>query len=88
MIIKNYVTDIAAQMGIHLSQVSIVEGLAAGCSDVFLLDLTFGFQRVNALVYQSELENLQRGDSCDGLEVRIRSVMSQLKLSTEANLCV
>ena len=78
--IEKYVGDIALQMGVPVPQLSVVEGVTVGCYDVFLLHLTSGAHRVNALVYQAELDYLQNGISCDRLEVRIRIALSRLQL--------
>jgi len=77
--IHDFVSAIAVQMGIRLTQVSVVEGVTVGCYDVFLLHLTSGTQLVNALVYQSELDVLQNGSTCDQLEVRIRIALARLQ---------
>ena len=76
--IQEYVTDIAAQMGIKLSRVSIVEGRRVGCLDVHLLNLVADGQRVSTLVYQSELDKIQTGECCERLESRIRSALSRM----------
>jgi hypothetical protein len=86
--IKEYIEDLAAQMGVHISKISVVEGESIGCSDVLLLHLSSGCQLVNALVYQSDLEDLKKGSSCDRLEVRIRIALSRLHLLTEPEPCV
>lgn len=78
--INEYITTIALEMRMHVPQMSVVEGVTVGCYDVFLLHLTSGAHRVNALVYQSELDYLQNGISCDQLEVRIRIALSRLQL--------
>lgn len=78
--IDKYVRDIALEMGMHVPHLSVVEGVTVGCYDMFLLHLASGAHQVNALVYQSELDYLQDGVSCDRLEVRIRIALSRLKL--------
>ena len=78
--IKKYAADIAAQMGMQLSRVSVVEGRDIGCLDVHLLKLMSDGQLVSALVYQSELDHLQSGSSCERLELKIRSALSRLQL--------
>jgi hypothetical protein len=40
--IKEYIEDMAAQMGIDISTVCVVEGEIVGCYDVYLLHLTSG----------------------------------------------
>jgi translation initiation factor 6 (eIF-6) len=76
--ISEYVTNIADQMEIQLSRVTVVEGHAVGCSDVLLLHLTSDCLLVSTLVYQSELDELQNGSSCERLEAKIRLVLARL----------
>jgi hypothetical protein len=81
--IQDYVHDIAAQMKIPLSQLSLIEGCNVGCIDIHLLNLTSNGRQQSALVYQSELDKIQIGESCDRLELRIRSSLSHLQLKQE-----
>lgn len=78
--IKELATDIAAQMGVPLSRISIVEGRRVGCLDMYLLHLATNGQKVSALVHQSELNDLQSGCSCDQLEIKIRSALERLQM--------
>jgi len=82
-LIQKYVQDIAAQMKIQVSQVSIIEGRNVGCLDVHLLNVTSGDRLVSVLVYQSELDKLQIGANCERLESRIRSALSGLQALSE-----
>ena len=74
--IQEYVRDIAAQMKIQVSKVSVVEGRKVGCLDVHLLNVTSNDRLVSVLVYQSELDKLQIGERCERLESRIRTALS------------
>lgn len=78
--IQEYAVDLASQMGIKLTQVSVVEGRTVGCLDVHLLHLAAGDKLVSALVYQSELDNLQNGIYSDRLELKLRSAFSRLQM--------
>jgi hypothetical protein len=78
--IREYATDLAAQVGIKLSRVSVIEGRRVGCLDVHLLHLAAGGQLVSALVYQSELDELKNGSYCERLEFKIRSALSRLEM--------
>jgi len=78
--IRKYVSDIADQMGIQLSQVLFVEGSKVGCRDVHLLNIVADGQRVSTLVYQSDLDELQSVLSCLRLEIKIRTALSKLKM--------
>jgi hypothetical protein len=75
-LIQEYVHDIAEQMKIQLSQVSVIEGRKVGCLDVHLLNVTSGDHLVSVLVYQSELDKLQIGERSERLESRIRTALS------------
>lgn len=81
--IETFARDIALQMGIQLSRVSIVEGRVVGCLDVHLLNLAAKGQMVSALVYQAELDDLQNGLSSDRLELKIRATLSRLNMMME-----
>lgn len=81
--IQDYVTDLAAQMGIQLSRVSVVEGRGVGCLDVYLLNMAVDSHLVSTLVYQSELDNLQSGSYCERLELKIRTALSRMELLLE-----
>lgn len=82
--IKEYATDLAAQAGIRLSRVSMIEGRRVGCLDVHLLHLSADGQRVSALVYQSELDELQCRSCCERLELKIRAALLRLQMLLEA----
>jgi hypothetical protein len=78
--IQEFVTDLAAQMGMKLSRVSVDEGREVGCMDAYLLKLSSGRQMVSALVFQSEMDNLQSGTACERLDTKIRAALSRLQL--------
>jgi intergrase/recombinase len=78
--IREYVTNFAVQNGIQLSRVQFVEGRSVGCLDVHLLHLVADQHQVSALVYQSELEALQRGTCVDRLDMKLRAALSRLQL--------
>ena len=77
--ITKYVSDIAAQMGMKLSKVSLVDGRPLGCLDVYLLNMSAKERIVSALIFQADLENLEKGISSDRLEVRMRAALQRLK---------
>lgn len=81
--IQDYVHDIAAQMKIQLSKLSVVEGCNVGCLDVHLLNLTSNGHQQSALVYQSEMDKIQIGECCERLDLRIRSTLSHLQMKQE-----
>ena len=77
--ITKYVSDIAAQMGMKLSKVSLVDGRPLGGLDVYLLNMSAKERIVSALIFQADLENLEKGISSDRLEVRMRAALQRLK---------
>ena len=81
--IQEYAVDIAAQMGIQLSRVSVVEGRPIGCLDVYLLSLAADDHLVSTLVHQSELDHVQNGSDCGHLEAKIRSALERLQMLLE-----
>ena len=82
--IQEYAADLAAQMGINLSRVAVVDGKLLGCRDSNLLQFYSDGYMESALIYQRELEDLQHGVSCPRLETRIRTALSRLKILLES----
>lgn len=80
----NFVSNLALQMGINLSTLSVVEGRRVGCNDVHLLNLASGSQKVSTLVHQSELDTLLEESYCERLETKIRTALSRLQVMVEA----
>ena len=78
--IQEYVSNLANKMGIELSQISIVDGNQLGCLDVFLLKISIKLHTVDALIYKTDIENLENGENCDRLEVRTRATLSRLQM--------
>jgi hypothetical protein len=78
--IEEFVTDIATQLGIDLTSVSLVDGHLLGCNDAHLLNMTSKGHVVSALVFKADVENLRRGVGCDRLEIMIRAALSRLQL--------
>jgi hypothetical protein len=77
--IKGYISSLAAQLGIPLSEISVVDGRDVGCVDVYLLHLASNDHLVHVLIHQSEWDLLQNGVDCDRLELKIRSALSRLQ---------
>lgn len=77
--IQEYAADLAAQMGILLSRVTVDEGRTVGCLDAYLVNLTSCGHQVTALVHQNELDDL----ASERLELKIRSALSRLQLLLE-----
>ena len=78
--IRDYVSDIATQMGINLHHVSLEGCQPLQCLDVQLLKLSSKGHKVNALVFNADIENMQKGIFCDSLEVRLRGALSRLHM--------
>lgn len=78
--IQEYVADLAAQMGLHETSVTVVDGSIAGVVDTHLLKLKSHNHLVNALLYQADIDSLINGNTSDRLEVRIRSALSRLQI--------
>lgn len=78
--IIDFVSGISDQMGINLTNVSLVDGQPLGCIDVQLLNMSSKGHVVSALVFKADLENLNNGFECHSLEVRMRASLSRLQL--------
>ena len=78
--IEKYVSDIAIQMGIELSEVSLTDGSMLGCKDVHLLDIASEDSLVSTLVFHTDLTNLRYGYDCARLEIKVRKALSRLQV--------
>lgn len=83
--IRDYAKDLATQMGIQLSDVSLVDGHDVGCRDLSLLKLSAEGHLSKTLVHRSDLDGLQSGNFCDRLELKIRTALRHLKMLLENN---
>ena len=77
--IQQYAADLATQMGIKLSQVLFFDGKLSGSPDFHLIQLHSEDQMESAIVFQQELEHLQKGIANIRLETRLRSALSRLQ---------
>lgn len=82
--IKKYVSNIATQMGMKPPNVSLVEGHSLGCIDTHLVNISTKGRIVGALIFNSDLESLAKGEGSDRLEIRIRSSLARLQMLLEA----
>jgi hypothetical protein len=78
--IKEYTSNMAAQLGIQLSKIGFIEGDKVGCLDVHLMTIISKGHLVSVLAYQADIDNLLAGKCCDGLEIKVRSALSRLQL--------
>ena len=81
--INEYVSELARQMGTKLSKISLTDGTPLGCRDVSLLHISSQESLVSTLIFQADITSLEKGESSDRLEVRIRSAISRLQLILE-----
>lgn len=81
--IQEYAADLAAQMGVKLSKVTIALGQPSGAHDPYLLEMTSNACMVSERIHQSELDNLKSGVQSDLLELKIRSALVRLKILLE-----
>jgi hypothetical protein len=77
--IKEYVNDLASQMGIKLSKVSLAGGLEAACID-YLLEIKSKSHAVSILIRKSELDSLRNGSVSGFLELKIRTALERLEM--------
>lgn len=77
--IEEFVSDVAARMGIALPEISVINGRDTGSFRVYILNIGTADKQISALVHQSELNELQDGFNCERLEQKIRSVLTRLK---------
>ena len=78
--IHDYANELAAQMGIQLSKISVIEGQSVGCLDVYLVHLSTKDHLVSALVHRTDFDNLHIGNYSDRLELKLRVALSRLQV--------
>jgi hypothetical protein len=81
--IKEYANNLASQLGIKLSRITVVKGQDVGCLDVYLLHLNVQEKQASVLVHQSELDVLHKGAASGQLELKIRAALTRLQMSLE-----
>jgi hypothetical protein len=80
--IKDYVADMASQMGIEVTHVSLAGGLKVACVD-YRLEIYSKSHVVSTLIHMSELETIKNRSSSGFLELKIRTALERLKLILE-----
>ena len=83
--IHKYVYDLARQMGISLTRMTVVDGRSVGCLGVHLLHFGTSGKLVSALVHQSDLDDLKNDICCDRLELKIRVALSRLEINKNSH---
>lgn len=78
--IYEYATDLATQMGIKLSKITLKSGQKLGCYDAFLLSLDSNGKLVSEFIHQSDLDSLKSGSDCAWLEIKIKGALSRLQI--------
>lgn len=81
--IEDVVREFAAEMGLELSKISIEDGAPLGCLDAQVLSITKSGHTVSALIYQTDLNNVQNGIREELLELKLKSALSRLKMLLE-----
>jgi hypothetical protein len=76
---NEFVNNIARQMGIKLSNVSLIDGQTLGCLDSYLIDMTSKGKTVGVLIYKRDIESLLAGTECPRIEVKIRASLLRLQ---------
>jgi hypothetical protein len=81
--IEENASDIASQMGITLSKVSLVNGHSIGCKDAYLLNMFTHGYKACSILSRADLSELEKGFSSDRLEVKIRTTLARLKMEID-----
>jgi hypothetical protein len=78
--IKEYVSDLASQMGINLYKIVFTEGCSLSCLDAHLLCICSNNKLVSEFIHQSDLDALQYGTGSGMLEKKVRAALESLKM--------
>jgi invasion protein IalB len=79
--IKNFVTDVALQMGVPITNVLMVDGYDG--YDVNYLQIFSGGCLVSAFIRQPELDDLKKGLTGIEFELKIRNALTRLLIQQE-----
>lgn len=77
--IKKFIANTAAKLGVKLSNITLVNGEHVGCIDASLLHVSDGRHHIYTLIYHSELDDLNNGKCCTNLSLKIWSVLTRLE---------
>jgi len=80
--IKEYVFDLASQMGMKITKVSLSGGPESACLD-YRLDIASQSHVASTLIHQSEVDSLQNRSCSAFLELKIKATLERLKLQLE-----
>jgi hypothetical protein len=78
--IKEYVAELAGQMGIMLTKVTIKEKPPAGSLDAYLLEISSNGKLVSERIHKSEILLFESGQKSELLEIKVRSALMRLKM--------
>lgn len=80
--IREYVSQLAADMGMKISRVSVSGGPGVACVD-YRLEIASKSHVVSTLIHQSELDSVEKGLGSGFLELKIRSALERLKMQLQ-----
>jgi hypothetical protein len=80
--IKEYVSDLASQMGVNLYKIVFTEGCSLSCRDAHLLCICSENKLVSEFIRQSDIDAHLNGADGEMLEVKVRSALEKLKMPT------
>src|ERR1035437_7773712 len=86
--IKEYVSDLASQMGINLYKIVFTEGYSLSCLDAHLLCICSENKLVSEFIRQSDIDILRDGTNSEVVEMKVRSALERLKMSSATKLTI
>jgi hypothetical protein len=81
--IKEYVSDLASQMGINIYKIVFAEGPSLSCVDAHLLIICAKNKLVSEYIHQSDIDTLNNGAGSEMLNLKIRTALEKLKMLFE-----
>ena len=78
-----YVSELAKQMGINATEVTLEDGKRLGLNGTSLLKIMSYEHKIAELVFQYEIDMLDNGIVPPRLNVRMKAVLSHLQLLLE-----
>lgn len=81
--IEEYIINLARQMGLTLSSISVVEASYIGCLDVLLVKIYAGDEVADTFIHQMDLDELKKSSYSYVLERKISRSLSRLHMMLE-----
>ena len=78
--IEEYAANLAARMGIKLSEIALVDGKEAECLEMHMLLLKAESNLASVPVRQQDIEDLLNGSDCTRLDLKLCTALSSLKI--------